>query len=570
MLPAIITYLSDNDLLIPRGVAAALPCEQSCRDNSADEVIGYIPPQGLVISRPGNYSLANDIKWEGKSGSVAIWITSSDVTLDGKGFAIYGDCKCVKDNFGIAVSVKNRKHHCDPCEVLENVTIKNIRLSNIGVYAIIVEDATSICLEKLTLTNNGGVSSIINSVLSSLLGDLSHTSGSIYVKDSRQVSIKKVNIADNLTPEVSAPIFLSNVVQYRVEDVNIDDCRSRDSADFGILSHGCTEQTVRDVNINGIGSFENTLTGGIVVYTELDTVSISKVNVTNSKSRAVLFGVVNLPSLTKGVVVDNSKTISFSEINVVGCSVDKKALLFVGVGCHGNGSISHCKVTDNSMTANANTVVNTTLMGIALIDAGRVVVEDNLATRNSSDGDYLVGLGRLNFLGVTTIPNVNFGAVFRRNVSSYNTGTGLVVAGFGLPQVLKGTVVSARADVYSDNIAANNLITGAGYSVGFLLSEQLTTTYERNIAKANQYGFRNLGTILPSNNIVKYNQADNNSVAGFSDPVFGSNNVYMSNRSELNTLNYAGAYLLTMPIVVWSLAGVAPPLDNLQNLSVTV
>lgn len=46
------------------------------------QIIGNIPPNGLVINVPGTYVFANDITWNPASAAAAITIQANDVILD--------------------------------------------------------------------------------------------------------------------------------------------------------------------------------------------------------------------------------------------------------------------------------------------------------------------------------------------------------------------------------------------------------------------------------------------------------------------------------------------------------
>lgn len=103
--------------------------------------ISSIPPQGIVISSPGNYSFANDIQWQGTTCS-AITIDADNVTLNMNGRSLFVNDNTTNKTIGIRI-IGSRK----------NVTVTNGVISGVNYYGISAEAVTDLSISKVSVKN---------------------------------------------------------------------------------------------------------------------------------------------------------------------------------------------------------------------------------------------------------------------------------------------------------------------------------------------------------------------------------------------------------------------------------
>jgi hypothetical protein len=105
-------------------------------------IITSIPPDGIIITRPGIYAFGTDIAWSPPSAAcAAITIASNDVVLDLGGFTLKAtvpdDGKHIAGIFVINAS---------------GVIIRNGALANMCLYGICAEDSNKLVIEKITVS----------------------------------------------------------------------------------------------------------------------------------------------------------------------------------------------------------------------------------------------------------------------------------------------------------------------------------------------------------------------------------------------------------------------------------
>jgi hypothetical protein len=124
-----------------REIKAPLRCQQG-QVQPTGNVITYIPPEGLIIERPGIYTFGADIAWSPRSAAcTAITIASSDVVLDLNSFTLKAT---VIDNSRHIAGIFIRN--------ASSVIIRNGALANICLYGICAEDCSKLIVEKITVS----------------------------------------------------------------------------------------------------------------------------------------------------------------------------------------------------------------------------------------------------------------------------------------------------------------------------------------------------------------------------------------------------------------------------------
>ncbi|WP_169336372.1 NosD domain-containing protein [Archaeoglobus sulfaticallidus] len=119
-----------------------------------------------TISSPGYYHLANDIV--NSTATTCIWIKTSDVILDGRGYKIDGVSSSSSNRYGILVYKSG--------ESLTNITLANITVTNWGM-GVYLQNVSHITLINVHLIDNYG--------------------DGIILKSSNNITIKNCSIADN-------------------------------------------------------------------------------------------------------------------------------------------------------------------------------------------------------------------------------------------------------------------------------------------------------------------------------------------------------------------------------------
>jgi hypothetical protein len=117
--------------------------EQIGQTPQTDKTITHIPAKGVVIKKPGKYSLGRNIDWTpGKTASSAITITASNVTLDFAGFTLTASVSDKsRQTAGVTVSGP-----------LANVTIQNGTIANVTEYGILAKNVVGLNISSVTVT----------------------------------------------------------------------------------------------------------------------------------------------------------------------------------------------------------------------------------------------------------------------------------------------------------------------------------------------------------------------------------------------------------------------------------
>lgn len=140
--------LGRSTLVERRDTSGAIPDVRSSilskrgRRPHAGTVISSIPPQGIVIDRPGTYTLAGDVAWNPGSGPrAAITIAADRVVLDMRGFALTAMGRDPHEFIaGICVFDSS------------TVTIRNGALAGMSLYGIYASHVSSLDIKNITVS----------------------------------------------------------------------------------------------------------------------------------------------------------------------------------------------------------------------------------------------------------------------------------------------------------------------------------------------------------------------------------------------------------------------------------
>ena len=115
---------------------------QKGQNPHTDNVISSIPPQGIVITKPGTYTFSGDLTWNPDSvPCAAITIIVDKVVLD-------------MGNFNLTAMVQNNNEfHAGICiQNASTVTIRNGTLVNMSLYGIYAVHVSSLRIENVTVS----------------------------------------------------------------------------------------------------------------------------------------------------------------------------------------------------------------------------------------------------------------------------------------------------------------------------------------------------------------------------------------------------------------------------------
>lgn len=115
---------------------------QSPQALQSSPVIAAIPPQGLVIDRPGKYVLASDVVWApGSDPGSAITIIASNVVLDLGGYTLRAEL-ADRSQLSAGISIQND---------VANIVVENGTLENMGYCGVRAEQVSSLAIKNITV-----------------------------------------------------------------------------------------------------------------------------------------------------------------------------------------------------------------------------------------------------------------------------------------------------------------------------------------------------------------------------------------------------------------------------------
>jgi hypothetical protein len=199
-------------------------------------VIRKIPPQGIIIDRPGTYTLGGNISWIAKeTAAAAITIRASNVTLDLGGFTLKAS---IVDNSlqmaGILIDGP-----------VSNVSILNGSLASITEYGILAKKVTGLKISGITVTGIKMENLDIRFI----------TPSGIWVGYSKNVTISDCHVTNtNVTTDSCAGIQLISTNQSNVVRCTVSSLVNNDGAVQGFSAIGCRGGTTRHCTADSLQS----------------------------------------------------------------------------------------------------------------------------------------------------------------------------------------------------------------------------------------------------------------------------------------------------------------------------
>ena len=187
-----------------KSVITSKPIPQLCNK------IKYIPPEGIIINKPGNYILDCNIKWNGKYTGVAITIETDNVSINLNN-------KFIKNNY-------NNKHvKTVGIQSIgnNNITISNGCIYDMSYYGIQIEGCINLSISNVQVSG-------IN------LSDLETrniTPCGIFVSESESILIHKCKVSGlNVKTDSMAGILLSKCANGIISNCKLTNFLNKDGA----------------------------------------------------------------------------------------------------------------------------------------------------------------------------------------------------------------------------------------------------------------------------------------------------------------------------------------------------
>ena len=610
MYKTIVAQIKQLGLVKPSSVQSTYPkcdCHHDHSDSNDHSCVTIISSLPIIITKPGRYKLCKDIKWNGeKACNTAITILSSDVEINLNHYAIFGDCKKCPKTFGIVV--KKEKKVCDVCYTLENITIRNGRLSNMGVFAIYCTDVTGLTIKDLLLSNNGNCGAILDNGAGKSLSDDPHVSGGIYLENCREVVIRNVSIVDSDTPEFSTPIYCIRCIEIDVKNVNVENCEGR-QVSYGLLFYLCTQLSSENIKINNIGSPTSILTAGYIDTDGKGGNTLTNVSVTNSTG--IFFVAISSdvapPGLLLGSMLGATSASTaagpLSNLQVLGNSasrgfvaVSSFSSLVDGVVVSANKLELEAIVVEEIdrfigvevMASTISTLKNVNVHGNSFNTNFNGVLTTNDVESVTFSKKKLLG-GMLGKGGSNRLPSAYYNILL--SAISSNTYTppppppvppprNPEVVAFAtrrsvprnVSSMLGAELPDGLSIIYKDCVATGNNGQECT-SIGFDMGGHLYSNWSGCNSSGQDYGFLNdpaTAEMFSGNNTISNNTMIANVVAGITDLSTTDKNSFHSNTAQFNGPTGFENFSIANPVPesIWDVNSAAVSLDNVENLSI--
>ncbi|PLK44805.1 hypothetical protein [Emticicia sp. TH156] len=227
--------------LVKKYIQKAVQKKERVRNAGAqiqqDNQISVIPPEGIVIDKPGNYQFTKNITWlpGQQATAIAIDIVADDVTLDLQGYSL------------VAVPVINTNNVIGINITGNDVTIKNGVLVDMLLHGI----SASLC-NNLTIS---GVA-VQGSEYSYLGNDPFVTASGIYVELSENITLQNCQVSGaNVTAPAYAGIQLSLSTHARVTDCQTSHLINNDGTVTGFSYVGAKHITTANCHATKLRSY---------------------------------------------------------------------------------------------------------------------------------------------------------------------------------------------------------------------------------------------------------------------------------------------------------------------------
>lgn len=197
--------------------------------------INTIPPEGLVLSKPGKYIFSNDIVWEAEN-NICISIISNDITLD-------------LNNHILTCNNTELKTIGIHCNGFNNIKIRNGTLLNFVYKGIDINKYSKIKIDNI-IVDGLSWNTIGNPNENTPVGIFCNEGSKLYIKNS---TVKNINVrtdssaAFQIVDSSNIKIYKCNVIDYINNDGSVQGFST-------ILSEKCS---VRKCQTSNLQSFFN-------------------------------------------------------------------------------------------------------------------------------------------------------------------------------------------------------------------------------------------------------------------------------------------------------------------------
>lgn len=210
-------------------------------------IINEIPPEGIIITTPGTYTLASNINWKPITDATAITILISGVILDMKYYTIKNLHQC-NNNKTIGISIKN----------VSDVNVINGKVENMNYYGIQVVASNNVYLTNIR----------VNKIKYNNLNTRFLTPCGIFANQCFKFYIQNCQVDNmNITTDSSAGIQLINCYSCEVDSCHVKNIINNDGAIQGFSIILCSGITTKNCSSDKLQSFfnGNILTSGHTV-----------------------------------------------------------------------------------------------------------------------------------------------------------------------------------------------------------------------------------------------------------------------------------------------------------------
>lgn len=207
--------------------------EQKIQDT---ELIGDIPPEGIVINNPGTYTLAGDITWNAANkGCSAITITSGNVVLDMNNHTLTA---VVQDSSQLIVGIAAVN--------AQNITIQNGKLKDMCFYGIYADSVVDLNIKNIA----------VDGLRFANVETPYITPAGIHIEKSQRIGITGCSVSNlDVTASASAGIQILETINGTVSGCSLNNLVNRDGSVQGFCCILCGEITTTNCTSTDFQSF---------------------------------------------------------------------------------------------------------------------------------------------------------------------------------------------------------------------------------------------------------------------------------------------------------------------------
>ena len=252
--------------------ATRLAKETVTAGNEATESISEIRPEGLLIARPGKYTFTNDVIWcPTRSGSVAILVTCSDVSIDFSNFCLTkSEKRCattgseITECVGVRVGSTRQTsalHHvslcCGTVRGFDQYGVIAIGTDDVTINRIVIQDLPDLREGKKTLPSPPAQAQPRKH------RRRQHVTAGILMSDCRRPHIawSVCEMARGKHRGLHSAIQLQHCTEAAVKDVRVLKQRNDQGSCIGISAFACTGVDIARCHIGGVAA--HAFVGGV-------------------------------------------------------------------------------------------------------------------------------------------------------------------------------------------------------------------------------------------------------------------------------------------------------------------